>query len=57
LDISENSTVNLSSVDGRINIDPIPKIYHYDLDELINQVNENNLHGEYDTGKPRGKEI
>ena len=27
------------------------------LDELLSRVNETNLHGETDTGSPRGKEI
>ncbi len=57
IEISENSTVNLTLVEGKINIEPLTKKYEYNLDDLINQVNENNLHCEYDTGKPRGKEI
>ena len=57
IEISENSTVNLTLVEGKINIEPIFKDYKYELDDLIDQVNEENLHCEYDTGKPQGKEI
>ncbi len=55
--ISENSSVNLTVLDGSINIKPVEDCYEYKIDDLVNQVNEANLHGEYDTGKPKGKEI
>lgn len=57
IEIEENSSVNLTLVDGKISVEPVSIKYEYKLDELIEQVNENNLHCEYDTGKPRGKEI
>ncbi len=57
IEIEENSSVNLTLVDGKISVEPVNMKYEYKLDELIEQVNENNLHCEYDTGKPRGKEI
>ncbi len=57
IEIEENSSVNLTLIDGKISVEPVGMKYEYKLDELIEQVNENNLHCEYDTGKPRGKEV
>ncbi|MDZ4132313.1 MAG: AbrB/MazE/SpoVT family DNA-binding domain-containing protein [Dethiobacteria bacterium] len=57
INISENSSVNLTLIDGSINLKPTENIYEYRLDDLVEQVNENNLHSEYDSGKPEGKEI
>ncbi len=57
IEIEENSSVNLTLVDGKISVELVSTKYEYNLDELIEQVNENNLHCEYDTGKSRGKEI
>lgn len=57
MNISENSSVNITLAEGKISIEPLTEEYKYELDELIEQVNENNLHCEYDTGKPSGKEI
>jgi antitoxin MazE len=55
--ISENSSVNLTVLDGSISIKPVEDCYEYKIDDLVNQVNEANAHGEYDTGKSEGKEI
>jgi antitoxin MazE len=57
INISENSSVNLTLIDGSINLKPTENIYEYRLDDLVEQVTENNLHSEYDSGKPEGKEI
>ncbi len=57
INIFENSSVNLTLIDGSINLKPTENIYEYRLDDLVEQVNENNLHSEYDSGKPEGKEI
>lgn len=57
INISENSSVNLTLIDGSINLKPTENNYEYKLDDLIEQVNESNLHGEYDSGKPEGNEI
>ena len=40
----------------RIIITPIDE-KEYSLDELLENVSENNLHGEFATGAPVGKEI
>jgi len=55
--ISENSSVNLTVLDGSISIKPVEDCYEYKLEDLVDQVNETNIHDEYDTGKPEGKEI
>ena len=55
--ISENSSVKLTLNDGTISIKPVENSYEYKLDDLVDQVNEANVHSEYDTGKPEGKEI
>jgi antitoxin MazE len=57
INISENSSVNLTLIDGSINLKPTENNYEYKLDDLIEKVNESNLHGEYDSGKPEGNEI
>lgn len=57
INITENSSVNLTLIDGSINLKPAESNYEYKLDDLIEQVNERNLHSEYDSGKPEGNEI
>jgi len=48
--------VDLSIDKERIIITPIGE-KEYSLDELLESVSESNLHGEFDTGAPAGKEI
>ena len=57
INITENSSVNLTLIDGSINLKPIENNYECNLEDLIEQVNESNLHSEYNSGKPEGKEI
>ena len=54
--LSQNELVDLSIDKEKIVITPIGK-KEYSLDELLERVDENNLHGEFDTGSPVGKEI
>jgi antitoxin MazE len=54
--LRQNELVDLSIDKERIVITPIGE-REYSLDELLEGVNENNLHGEFDTGAPVGKEI
>ncbi len=54
---SETISDNGTSLDCSISIKTVGDNYGYRLDDLINQVNKNNLHGEYDSGKQMGKEI
>jgi len=51
-----NKLVNLSIDKGSIIITPISE-KKYSLEKLLKGVSENNLHGEFDTGAPIGKEI
>ncbi len=57
LKISENRSANLNVHKDSKNIKPEEKNYEYSLNDLADQVTKNNLHREYDTGKPVGKEI
>jgi len=51
-----NKLVNLSIDKDSIIITPISE-KEYSLKKLLEGVSENNLHGEFDTGAPVGKEI
>ncbi|MFW5787672.1 MAG: AbrB/MazE/SpoVT family DNA-binding domain-containing protein [Halanaerobiales bacterium] len=52
--LEEESSVNISMDGNKIIIEPVIK---YNLKELLSQVNEENIHDEYFTGTPEGKEI
>jgi len=54
--IIRTELVDLSIDKERIIITPIDE-KEYSLDELLESVSETNLHGEFDTGAPVGKEI
>jgi antitoxin MazE len=54
--LRQDELVNLSIEKERIIITPISE-KEYSLDELLESVSESNLHGEFDTGAPAGKEI
>ena len=56
VNIKQNEMVDLSIEQGSILIKPIVKKGH-SLEELLESVSENNLHSEFDTGAPVGKEI
>jgi antitoxin MazE len=56
MDIKQNEFVDLSIGDGKLIITPITK-KEYSLKELLAGVSEDNLHGEFDTGIPVGKEL
>ena len=51
-----NEMVDISIDQGSIIITPIGE-KEYSLKKLLEGVSENNLHGEFDTGAPIGKEI
>lgn len=53
--IGSDTTVEIWVVDGQIHIAPIREI-HYELDDLLNQVNPDNVHNEIDTGDAVGNE-
>lgn len=54
--IQNGSVVDLALVKGRIVATPVVE-EEYTLEQLLSSVTKNNLHGEYGTGKARGKEI
>lgn len=54
--LKQNELVDLSIEKEKIIITPIYE-KEYSLKELLDKVTEGNLHGEFDTGEPVGKEI
>lgn len=52
--IEENSNVEISLRDKRIIITPVKK--EYSLKELLAGVTKDNIHSEFDTGRPFGRE-
>ena len=56
IDIKQNEFVDLSIGDGKHIITPITE-KEYSLKELLAGVSEDNLHEEFDTGIPVGKEL
>jgi antitoxin MazE len=52
--IGENSSVEISLRDKQIIIMPVKK--EYSLKELLAGVTKDNIHSEFDTGRPVGKE-
>ena len=56
MNIKQNELVDLSIGDGKLIITPITEKV-YSLKELLTGVSEDNLHGEFDTGTPVGKEL
>lgn len=56
IDIKQNEFVDLSIVEGKLIITPITE-KEYSLKELLAGISKDNLHGEFDTGIPVGKEL
>ena len=54
--LRQDELVDISIDKEKIIITPIGK-KEYSLNELLEGVSEDNLHGEFDTGVPVGKEI
>ncbi len=54
--LRQDELVDISIDKEKIIITPIGE-KEYSLDELLKGVSEDNLHGEFDTGVPVGKEI
>jgi len=55
--ISDKSIVNLSIEDHHLVISPIDELDEYELDSLLSQIDQTNLHSEIDFGQPVGKEL
>lgn len=52
--LREDDEINIEVRDGRLVIEPVAS--KYSLKDLLARVNETNLHGEYESGPPRGRE-
>ena len=55
--ISDKSIVNLSIEDHHLVISPIDELDEYELDSLLSQIDQTNIHSEIDFGQPVGKEL
>ena len=53
--LADNSPVELSLANGKLVVSPLHRL-EYDLEDLLSQVTEENLHGEVDTGPSAGLE-
>jgi len=56
VNLKQNELVNLSIDKNSIIITPIGE-KEYSLEKLLKGVTKSNLHGEFDTGEPVGKEV
>ncbi len=54
--ISQNSTVGITLEEGRLVVTPMI-VDKFDLDSLISQITDDNLHREIDSGIAIGKEV
>lgn len=54
--LTEGATVNVTVAKGRIMIEPAAAV-SFALDDLVAGITRANIHGEFDTGTARGKEI
>ena len=56
-EIEQDSVVDLSVLEGSIIVKPEKRKPKFTLEELLQNVTEENLHGEIDFGAPVGKEV
>jgi antitoxin MazE len=56
-EIEQDSTVDLSILEGNIIVKPEKRKPKLTLEELLRGVSAENLHGEVDAGAPVGKEV
>ena len=57
LNLTENTRVECAIMDGSLVISPVTEARPYSLDQLLDRVTPENIHGEMDVGAPVGKEI
>ena len=57
MEIKQDSVIDLSVVDGKIIVEPNKSKPKYNLAELLDEINEDNIHSETDWGNPVGKEV
>jgi len=56
-EVEQDSIIDLSVIDGKIIVEPKKQKPKYNLAELLEEINEENIHSETDWDKPVGKEI
>ncbi len=56
INLDSGTKINLTLENGRLIIEPL-KQKEYNLNDLLLEVNEDNIHSEYSSGDPKGKEI
>ena len=56
MNLKEGASVDMIQDNERLIIIPV-SVPEYTLEELLDQISENNIHTEVDTGIPQGKEI
>ncbi len=57
MDISSDTPVEISIVEGNLVVTPLVEAQSYSLDDLLSQITEDNLHGEVETGEAVGQEV
>ncbi len=57
LNLTENTPVECAIVDGSLVISAVTEQPLYSLDQLLDRVTPENIHGETEVGAPAGKEI
>ena len=57
MEIKQDSVIDLSVVDSKIIVEPNKSKPKYNLAELLDEINEDNIHSETDWGNPVGKEV
>lgn len=57
LGVEDGGSVDISVVDGNLVVRPIDDAHVYDLDALVDEITEENRHGEIATGRPLGNEF
>ena len=57
LNLTENTPVECAVMDGSLVISPVTEPRPYSLDQLLDRVTPENIHGETNVGAPVGQEI
>jgi antitoxin MazE len=57
ISVAEGSSVEISVENGALLVRPVVSSHVYDLDALLGQITEENLHGEVATGRSLGNEF
>lgn len=57
IDVTEGSSVDVSVEAGGLLVRPVENVPTYAIEDLLDQITEDNLHGEIATGHAIGKEF